>query len=302
MKALSTRIFFTEDRIISGLAKHTDISILSPTNIIYNKELNKARTIFLSNQKENYITDFISHILPKLNTSVNLIIASSDQTYPNCLDKRSSRNKINYQALCENKFINKIFVENLDQALPKTYPIPLGINPKICPTDLSYFLQFENINNQKPAKITNFNILRHDSIQWSERHYVKNLCDNFWAEHYIIPDISELTHKDYLKFISQYMFSVCVHGGGLDVNPKIWESLLVGVIPIIRENKPYTDIYIDLDLPVVIVEDWRHDTITLKQLTVWRDKYYHHFTDPDKRRHMLYKLSIDYWIDYVKKK
>ena len=46
--------------------------------------------------------------------------------------------------------------------------------------------------------------------------------------------------------MGSYLFTICVHGGGLDVNPKLWEALLIGVISIIRENKPYTDIYVRL--------------------------------------------------------
>lgn len=253
---------------------------------------------------------FINAALPALVQPINLVIAGADQTFPNSTDNRIRAKKYPYpknlDALFQHPFINKIFVENLDCACPKTLPIPLGINSNLCSTKSEYFLKHENINPKKPLKITNFNVSRFDSTQWAERHYVNKLCENHWSKHYIETytqdRLKPLTHKSYLKLLSEHMFTVCVHGGGLDVNPKLWEALLVGTIPIIRENKPYTDIYTDLDFPVVIVKDWGHDTITLKQLTVWRDKYYHHFTDPDKRRGMLYKLSVDYWIDYVKKK
>ena len=44
--------------------------------------------------------------------------------------------------------------------LPNTYPIPLGINPIECQTNLSYFLKFINIDKNKPLKFTNFNRIR----------------------------------------------------------------------------------------------------------------------------------------------
>ena len=95
------------------------------------------------------------------------------------------------------------------------------------------------------------------------------------------------------------MFTLCVHGGGLDVNPKLWEAILVGVIPIIRETKPYTDIYVNLDLPVVIVENWDTDTINEENLIMWREKYYKYFTNTEERSRILKILSLEFWVDYV---
>lgn len=287
-----------------------DIIVFPDTPI---EAIKKAATICIGKKKLNY---FIKKVLPALTQPINLVIVGIDQTFPNNTDNRDIAYKYpkNLDILFQHPYINKIFVENLDCACPKTFPIPLGINSNICPTESEYFLKYQNINPNKPLKLTNFNVSRFNSIQWSERHYVDKLCEECWSEHYINQNITKpiitrkggvrlkKTHEYYLKSLSEYMFTVCVHGGGLDVNPKLWEALLVGTIPIIRENKPYTDIYIDLDFPVVIVKDWTHETINLKQLTIWRDQYYHHFTDLDKRQDMLNKLSADYWINYVKEK
>ena len=106
-------------------------------------------------------------------------------------------------------------------------------------------------------------------------------------------------HTEYLNRLGAYLFTICVHGGGLDVNPKLWEALLVGVIPIIKENRPYTDIYERLDLPVVIVNEWNSDTINEEKLTVWAQTYYTYFTNPEKRKQMLRYLTLDYWVGYV---
>ena len=99
--------------------------------------------------------------------------------------------------------------------------------------------------------------------------------------------------------MGENLFTICVHGGGLDVNPKLWEALLIGVIPIIRENKPYTDIYTENDLPVVIVKEWSNNTITHDNLLKWKNKYYNYFTNKEKRDKMLEILSLDYWVKYV---
>jgi hypothetical protein len=148
----------------------------------------------------------------------------------------------------------------------------------------------------KPLNITNFNRTRCGTGQFAERKHVDQLCNTAWSPFFI--HSKNKSHDEYLRIMRKYMFTICVHGGGIDVNPKLWEALLIGVIPIIKENKPYTDLY--LDLPVVIVQYWDAKTITSEKLIMWHNTYYHHFTDHEKRKKMLDYLSLDYWIKCVK--
>ena len=106
-------------------------------------------------------------------------------------------------------------------------------------------------------------------------------------------------HNNFLLEMNKYMFTLCISGGGIDYNPKLWEALLIGVIPIIKENKPYTDLYINHDLPVVILKDWNDDAITIDKLNEWKNKYYCYFIDSNKRKIMLDKLSLNYWVKYI---
>lgn len=296
---MNTRIFTCKQET-SGLSKKMNIILLDKNSIIYNKPLEEAKTIFINTRQPQTIIMFINKILHLIKHSFNLIIAGSDYTFPNNIDKRKKEKKItkyNLKKLINNKYINKIFVENLDTKLPKVYPIPLGINPKECSTKLSYFKEFYNIDIKKPLKFTNFNRTRSGKGQWEERGEVLKMCNTVWKNNYIKTKTSD--HKTYLKNMGRYSFTICVHGGGLDVNPKLWEALLIGVIPIIKENKPYTDIYIEHDLPVVIVKRWSKNTITFKKLLKWKNKYYNYFTDEEKRNKILEFLTLDYWVNYV---
>ncbi len=298
---MNTRIFKRKQKL-SGLSKNMDIILLNKNCIIYNKPLNEAKTIFINTKNTILILKFVNKILHSIKHSFNLIIAGSDYTFPNNTDKRHRTGKIpkgKLKKIINNQFINKIFVENLDYRLPKTYPIPLGINPKECSTKLIYFKKYYNININKPLKFTNFNRIRTGNEQWKERSKVLNLCKTYWNKNYI--KTRTCSHKSYLKKLGKYLFTLCVHGGGLDVNPKLWEALIIGVIPIIRENKPYTDIFITHDLPVVIVKKWSKNTITNKNLLEWKNKYYNYFTNSEKRDKMLEILSLDYWVKYVSK-
>jgi hypothetical protein len=286
----------------TGLGKYMDIIILNKHKVIYNKPLHIARTIFISTRLcETLIFFFIDYILPKLKSSVNLIIAGEDYTFPNSTDKRHRRQKerlTELKNLGKHKYINKVFVENLDESLENVEPIPLGINPRECSTDIACFLKFEQINYNKPLKFTNFNRFK-NNVQFEERKVVLELCKTKWTNLYI--PFKNCKHEEFLKKMGSYIFTICVHGGGLDVNPKLFEALLLGVIPIIKENKPYTDIYKTLDFPVVIVKSWEEDTINEENLKLWHKKYYHYFTDKIKREEMLKKMSLNYWINYVNK-
>lgn len=299
---LNTRMFKWKKKNPTGIAQYMDIIILKKECTIYNKPLNEAKTIFIHTRgkKGELIFYFIDNILPKLIKPVNIIIAGEDYTFPNntdCRMKSVNHRLKDFINLGKHKMINKLFVENLDQDIENALPIPLGINPKEGPTNFNYFLQFENINKNKPLKFTNFNRARNGKGQWKERSDVAKICNKYWKDVFV--ETEHLNHKLYLKTMGSYLFTICVHGGGLDVNPKLWEALLIGVIPIIKENKPYTDIYINFDLPVVIVKKWDVDTINENNLIMWYEKYYNYFTDKTKRQNMLEILSLDYWVNYI---
>ena len=302
MELLNTRMFNWKNNQTSGLAKHMDVIILNNDCIVYNKPLDLAQTIFINTRlKERLIIYFIDNILPKLSKPVNLIISGEDYTFPNNTDKRMDGIKHNrlqeFKTLGQHIFINTIFVENLDENIQNALPIPLGVNLREGPVTSDYFLKYENVDSNKPLKVTNFNRTRDGKGQWEERGDVRYLCENVWSKFFI--KIEHTNHDEYLKTMGKYLFTICVHGGGLDVNPKLWEALLIGVIPIIKENKPYTDIYVRLDLPVVIVKEWNINTINEDDLIVWYNKYYSYFTNYEKRKQMLYYLSLDYWVNYV---
>jgi hypothetical protein len=303
MELLNTRMYkWRTEKTPSGLARHMDIILLDYNCTIYNKPLNTAQTIFINTRLSyNLIVHFYNNILPELTKPINLIIAGEDYTFPNNTDERMScKCKIlkDLKNIGKHKMINKVFAENLDENLGENVlPIPLGINSYECPVDINYFLKFENIDENKPLKVTNFNRIRTGTGQWTERANVMNLCETNWSEFFI--NVNNTNHRQYLQIMGSQLFTICVHGGGLDVNPKLWEALLIGVIPIIRENKPYTDIYERFDFPVVIVKNWDVDTINKDNLIVWYNKYYKYFTNNTKRKKMLDSLCLDFWVKYV---
>jgi hypothetical protein len=301
MELMNTRM--SPPFILSGLAKHMDVVIINKRKIIYNKPLESAKTIFIfrrQNEFNRQLWTVVTGMLDKLPHAVNVIIAGSDATFPNNVDNRFRSSIISpeFKNIGLHPRINKLFVENLDEDIPKTTPIPLGLNPTEGPVTFDFFSKFINIDPSKPLQCTNFNRLRKGSGIWEERKEVFDLCETAWKP-FISFNENTKTHEEFLDQMGKSAFTICVHGGGLDVNPKLWEALLIGVIPIIRENKPYTDIYIREDMPVVIVKGWTPNTITPRKLKRWHKIYYRYFTNPQRRERMLTQLSLDYWVKYV---
>ncbi len=289
---------------LNGLAKHMDVIILYPGVVIYHKTLEDADTIFIHTGLLLLapVKFFVTNILPKLNHPVNVIISGGDVTFPNNTDLRHTgiiKLDQNMKTLGLHPHIKKLFVENLDEDIPNTLPIPLGVNWSEGPVTMDFFSKFVNIDPSKPLLCTNFNRVRNGKGQWSERRKVFDLCETAWKPFMGVNE-NTTTHEEFLEKMGKNAFTICVHGGGLDVNPKLWEALLIGVIPIIRENKPYTDIYVREDFPVVIVKGWKPHTINARKLQRWHKKYYPYFTDPQRRDQLLTRLSLEYWVNYVR--
>lgn len=287
-------------KVLTGLAKHMDVIILYKGVVIYNKALEHATNILIHTGRQllRPVQFFVTDILPKLNHPVNVIISGSDVTFPNSTDLRyTSKLDQNFKTLGLHPFIKKLFVENLDEDIPNTLPIPLGLNLNEGPVTMDFFSKFVNVDPSKPLLCTNFNRVR-DGRQWAERKQVFDLCETAWKPFMGFNENTK-THEEFLEKMGKNAFTICVHGGGLDVNPKLWEALLIGVIPIIRENKPYTDIYIRENFPVVIVNEWNDHTINASKLQRWHRLYYTHFTNPQRREQLLTKLSLAYWVNYI---
>ncbi len=303
MELMNTRQVKWESGKATGLASRCDCIIINEKKIIYNKPLTDIKTIFINTRinvrrKSNFGFKMCVKLLNKIKNNVVLIIAGADWTFPNSTDKRmppvTKRAKNIYLNLVKSKKISHLFVENLDENIgPKVSPIPLGVNPHVSPVNLNYFLQFENTDMMRPFKMTNFNRIRDGKGQWAERARVQELCETEWSSLYI--KHINMDYPDYLKKLSEYPFTLCVHGGGLDPCPKVFEAIAVKTIPIIKRSL-ISDVF--QNLPVAIVEEWTGESITSKKLKKWYDDYSPYFYN-ELRHETKKKLTLDYWWDII---
>ena len=61
-------------------------------------------------------------------------------------------------------------------------------------------------------------------------------------------------HKVYIKNLAHYKFNICPPGNGIDTH-RIWESLLVGTVPIVKKNE-FTTNLINNSVPLLELENW----------------------------------------------
>jgi len=90
---------------------------------------------------------------------------------------------------------------------------------------------------------------------------------------------------------NQFLFVISPEGNGLDCH-RTWELFLAGCI-VIKKSGPLDNMFIENDLPVVIIDDW--DTLNddlPNKLKQWKEQFIE-FTDI---RHIYERLRFEYWL------
>jgi hypothetical protein len=134
-----------------------------------------------------------------------------------------------------------------------------------------------------------------EGAQWQRRKLVTHKALNEWKE--CVDYYESVPAADFVNTISNYSFVMCVGGGGLDPSPKAWTALLAGAIPIIEKNVT-TMAY--SDLPVIYVDAWDALELNHDRLCEWLDALAPQFEEPERRKTVLDKLSMGYWLDRIR--
>ena len=258
---------------------------------------------------------FYSKIYPNIpkDHKYILIIADEDTTIPKQIDRRwksniSERNKHviyrhgpavtneMWKNLVDNTNIIHIFASHLD--IPKTNkysPLPVGFNPQEHPKNNIDTLLLQKVDTNimsRPLKIRGCCRIRGDP-QWNDRKIVSRLARNCWSK---FSDWGSIPRSSFFTIIQKYSFLFCPHGGGLEPNPKVFCAIYCCTIPIIKRFINCEILY--EDLPVVFIDDWKKNNITLEKLKIWRENLKPYFSG-DKREKVLEKMTSDYWMKYI---
>ena len=90
-----------------------------------------------------------------------------------------------------------------------------------------------------------------------------------------------------LKSIYEHKFVFAPRGRGIDTH-RMWESLYLRTIPIVRKTTAMKDFY---DLPILFIDNW--DDITEEYLEI---KY----QEIINKKYNIEKINVNYWINRIK--
>ena len=190
--------------------------IFDETKTLNPRKVNKNDIVFIKTElKDIYFKNYHS----KIEAPYILICHNSDDNF----DEESKLN-------LDEKIIH-CFAQNLNiDSSKQISPLPIGFenrryrsNGKV--SNLQNALQ---LNYKKKDKIfCSFN----KNTNYQKRNEILNQIKS--KENFVFKTFDN--NFEYLKELSKYKFSLCPPGNGLDTH-RVWESLLVGTIPIVEDN------------------------------------------------------------------
>lgn len=175
----------------------------------------------------------------------------------------------------------------------RVHGIPLGIinstdegpNFRIC-GDIQVLHDIAN-RPCEPSRLAYMNFTV--NTYQSERTHVWSLFESKpWvtkAQYYT--DMVE-DHRLYLEDIRDHKFVICPRGNGIDTH-RLWETLYLGRIPIVKKHPVHKDWQ---DLPILFVDEWEDVTEELLHET---------FEKFSARQWCYDKLKIGFWIEKIRK-
>lgn len=272
----------------------------------------KPKTIFV---KTDCLYDFLTSKFIKMIDKEHqfiLITGDGDLSVPFQIDKRMPKTFKNidkcFDLIIKNKQIKKWCAENCDTIQINDYtiyPYLLGVVEdnqdyllnNIQSIDFSKKI-FKVLCQHRTHKLDyNLSIEQLKNEQFGNRMICNKYGKTTWKNQVDVFN-PENNSNTYLKTLSKYTFVICAQGGGLDPCPRLFEAILMGTIPILKSSS-LDSLFINIDLPVVIVDDWNSNTITDDFLKKSFDKYKDYYENIDLRKKTLNKLTMKYWWDYI---
>jgi len=219
--------------------------------------------------KTDLIKDFFLHAIPKMGNQINIITHNS----------ALGINLSHLQYLNNIKVINW-YAQNANIAHEKLISIPLGIANRRWPH--GNIKQLESVMRESTEKdhliYMNFDV----KTNLGERSKV---YDHFRDKEYVHFG-SKKPFLEYLKDLKGSRFSLSPQGRGTDCH-RIWESILMGTIPIVKECQ---NISFYREMPITIIKNW--EDVSESFLRAEYKKITSRGWDHSK-------LFLDYWINRV---
>jgi len=191
-----------------------------------------------------------------------------------------------------NRF-TKVFCINRYTDNINTFGIPLGITNDCDDSDIHPIygnkqvmidVSNEDIDKKYLAYI-NFNISNYPI----ERGLVFNKFSNqHWVKMGNIENSID-GRRQFLRDIRSSKFVFCPRGNGIDTH-RIWETLYMGSIPIVKYEKTH---HLFTDLPILFIDDWN---------TISEDFLNQKYLEITSKDWNMDKLTMSYWEEFIKNK
>lgn len=169
------------------------------------------------------LDDFQKFIFPRLDKSIKyeLYLHNSDHAFT---DKHND--------ILKSHYISKIYAQNLDTTMhsDKLTLLPIGIANSMWKHGdiLELYKTISEIYKKNKTRSIYVN------INPNTYFYRKNILDKI-NEKGQLKTSTNKPYKNYLQELSEHRFCLCIRGNGIDTH-RFWESLYLGVIPVIINN------------------------------------------------------------------
>ena len=239
---------------------HDDLHKINPTLV------KKGDFIFL---KSEFIEDFFQNFARNIDSEFFIISHNSDRLID-----------INLQKLDHPKLI-KWFAQNLLGVENKKINfIPIGLENKMYRKN-GIVKRFLNADIDKVRSNFVFSCFREYSN--NERSNINKIISK--VEY--IDSFEFLKNETYISKLAKSKFNICPEGNGLDSH-RIWESLILKSIPIVKRNK-FIDMLVSNNVPLFVLDNYGD----LKNL---RESILYEFYEENKAKlNSLEVYRADYW-------
>ena len=164
------------------------------------------------------------------------------------------------------KYVSKVFAINCDFQDAKVIKIPLGFNDH----------STEELENQSFDFIEKKNLIY---MNFKLHHHIdRPICFDYFNQfEWVTVENQILPLNEFYSKLKNFKYCLCPRGTGIDTH-RVYESLLFGVIPIVKKST-LDDLY--QKLPVILVENWSDVTqeflnssyeSALSKLFDWQEK------------------------------
>jgi len=223
---MNDKFIITPDRVLelakNFISRHGVKIDLSPKNNIF----------FI---KTDYINEFATAILPKINYKFILLTHDSDFSIPGNTN------------ILENPFLIKWFGMNVHSLHPKLQAMPIGMANEVWPHgNKQTMVKIINENNQK----TNLVYCNFDPNTNPEQRY--NAMKKLRQLPFIDFDFVKHDYESYLRKVSTYKYIISPPGNSVDCH-RIWESMYLKTIPICLKSIP---LHYFKSEPILFLDDW----------------------------------------------